>query len=80
MLKICRGAKFKPSVTWKLKPPDIAPVENKNVSLFLYYSVCHIQNTQAHTGHLLLLATMKYIQSHPEAIIDQYLCILIRIK
>lgn len=33
MLKICRGVKFTPSLTWKLKPPDIAPknTQKKNI-------------------------------------------------
>lgn len=29
MLKICRGVKFTPSLTWKLNPPDMAPGRNR---------------------------------------------------
>lgn len=43
MLKICRGAKFKPSVTWKLKPPDIAPVDNKNINLLCFFFLINIE-------------------------------------
>ena len=39
MLKICRGAKFKPSVTWKLKPPDIAP-SKEEITLWSVWSFC----------------------------------------
>ena len=39
MLKICHGAKFKPSVTWKLKPPDIAPSEEE-IILWSLWSFC----------------------------------------
>lgn len=39
MLKICRGAKFKPSVTWKLKPPDIAP-SREEITLWSVWSFC----------------------------------------
>ena len=44
MLKICRGLKFTPSFTWKLKPPDMAPgstteIHHKKMS---YYIFIHI--------------------------------------
>lgn len=41
VLKICRGAKFTPSFTWKWKPPDKAPTnsqhqENRGVVIFIF--------------------------------------------